>query len=172
MNTTAEWAAIDAAWKKVNSGDVSSERMNYLTSDHPGSYQAKVYKAEPVSRNQKLTINWKFQVISGEYKGYLVSHTTWLDPDDEKSMARAARDFVGVGHEGSPSSFVGNLSRYVDSIVNITVRSNTQKHQFPWVDINGVAQRAKQAQTDLPPGVNFTNSPAQGEKYDDDDIPF
>ena len=172
MNTPADWAAIDAAWGMVSADDTAGPRMNYLTSDDAGDYQAKVYKAEMVVRNQKPTIKWQFQVVSGQRKGYLVSHTTWLDADDPKSMARAARDFVAVGHTGKPSSFMQNVSRYVDSIVNIGVRPNAQKPQFPWVDIRELAKEPVKHPVTTPPGMSFTAEPAAQEKFNDDDIPF
>ena len=172
MNNS-EWAAIDNAWNQIKDSATSNEpRMSYLTNEECGDYQAKIYRLEVVNRNQSPTIRWVFQVISGDYKNYFASHTTWLDAEDPKSMARAARDFASVGHAGSPSSFAQNVGRYVDAIVNIQVRPNTKNPKFPWVYIEGVAKEAAPSGVPKLPGMPFVNKPAEAEKFNDEDIPF
>ena len=172
MNEQIDWGAIDASFKE-HQGSAIPERIDRIQ-PAPGSYQASIHRVEAVARNGKPTISWYFRIVGGAFEGSIVRKTTWLDTDNPKSMAGAARDLVGVGHEGSPSSFIQSADRYTDSIVNITIKSNDKKPEFPWVYIDGLARKPVQTAPEptgvlqLPSGVALADTSA----FNDEDIPF
>ena len=166
MNEQIDWGAIDASFQQ-HRGSAPPEHIEHIQPS-PGSYQASIHRVEAVARNGKPTISWRFRIIGGNFEGAVVMKTTWLDTDNPKSMAGAARDLVSVGHEGSPSSFIQNADRYTDSVVNITVKDNPNRPTWPYVYIDGLARKAEPVAAQPTGAVQLPS----GVAFNDEDIPF
>jgi len=165
MNEQIDWPAIDASFKEHRGVD-SPEHAERIQ-PAPGSYQASIYRVEAVARNGKPTISWRFRIVGSLFEGAIVMKTTWLDTDNPKSMAGAARDLVSVGHDGPPSTFIHHADRYTDSIVNITIKANANRPEWPYVYIDGLARKPE-----VKPEVASVLQLPSGVAFNDEDIPF
>ena len=165
MNEQIDWGAIDASFIE-HRGVGASEHVERIQ-PAPGPYQASIYRVEAVARNGKPTISWRFRIVGGAFEGAIVMKTTWLDTDNPKSMAGAARDLVSVGHDGPPSTFIQHADRYTDSIVNITIKANTNRPEWPYVYIDGLARKPE-----VKPEVASVLQLPSGVAFNDEDIPF
>lgn len=166
MSEQIDWGAVDASFQQ-HRGSAPAEHVEHIQ-PAPGTYQASIYRVEAVARNGKPTISWRFRITGGVFDGAIVMKTTWLDTDNPKSMANAARDLVNVGHEGSPSSFIQSADRYTDSVVNITIKDNPNRPKWPYVFIDGLARKPEPVAANPPSTVPLPS----GVKFNDDDIPF